>query len=130
MGANKTKTAPVDYEAYFGVPIPTDLVYMHNVLFTFVNTIPDNCYPYCLSTKHPSYNSALPGDARQQFLRDFVEERLGKLADYEYRGWINGQQPFVTPRELQIWRLRQPISSVAWSTPTAGAPFYDSRSEA
>jgi hypothetical protein len=114
----KTRAAAVDYEAHFAVPIPTGVVYMHNVLLTFANNIPDSCHPYCLSAKHPSYNGPLNGEMRQVFLRDFVEERLGQLADLEYRGWINGQQPFVTPRELQIWRLRQFVQYVwFWNLP-------------
>jgi hypothetical protein len=98
---------PVDYEAYCAVPVPTDLVYMPNVLLTFVHAIPQECYRYCTSQKHPNVAiDSLPQADRQACLRDYVEERLGRLADYEYGGWINGQQPFVTPRELQLWRLK------------------------
>ena len=112
------QVAPVDYEAYFAVPIDNDLLYMHNVLLTFANAIPENCHEYCLSAKHPAYTASVSGDARQQYLRDYVEERLGQLADQEYRGWINGQQPFVTPRELQIWRLRQFVQYIwFWNLP-------------
>src|SRR5262249_14520987 len=32
--------------------------------------------------------------------------------------WINGQQPFVTPRELQLWRLRNYVQYIwFWSLP-------------
>lgn len=118
MTGTKTKAPIVDYEAHFAVPVSTDIVYMHNVLLTFANNIPDDCHPYCVSTKYKAYDSSLRGDSLQAFLRDFVEERLGKLADLEYRGWINGQQPFVTPRELQIWRLRQFVQFVwFWNLP-------------
>ena len=109
-----------DYEAYFAVPVPGDLVYMHNVMLTFANAIPEDCHRYCTSAKYPSASAhpAGGGDARQAFLRAFVEERLSKLAEYEYRGWINGQQPWVTPRELQIWRLRQFVQFVwFWNLP-------------
>jgi hypothetical protein len=118
MAGTKMKVPSVDYEAHFAVPVSTDIVYMHNVLLTFANNIPDDCHPYCVSSKHQAYNGALLGETLQAFLRDFVEERLGKLADLEYRGWINGQQPFVTPRELQIWRLRQFVQFVwFWNLP-------------
>lgn len=118
MAATKTLSPQADYEAYFAIPIPTDQLYMHNVLLTFVNAIPDDCYRYCISEKHPKFTGVPAGDARHAYLRDYVEERLGKLADYEYRGWINGQQPFVTPRELQIWRLRQFVQYVwFWNLP-------------
>lgn len=120
MAKNKTNPAPpVDYEAFLPVPIPTDLVYMPNVLLTFVHSIPQECYAYCISKKHPSVNvSALSPTERQTYLRDYVEERLGGLADYEYRGFINGQLPFVTPRELQIWRLKIYVQYIwYWNLP-------------
>jgi hypothetical protein len=55
---------------------------------------------------------------RQNALRSFVEERLGGLADYEYRNWVNGQEPFVTPRELQLWRLKIYVQYIwFWNLP-------------
>jgi hypothetical protein len=118
VGTVKTKTVDVNYQAHFEVQPPAGIVYMHNVLSTFANNIPDNCHPYCVSEKHPTFSIAIQGEQRQVFLRDFVEERIGKLADLEYRGWINGQQPFVTPRELQIWRLRQFVQYIwFWNLP-------------
>jgi len=118
MPVASKKSTPVDYEAYFARPLPADVVYMHNVLLSFVNWIPERCYPYCTSANHPVAAAMASVDARQAYLRDFVEERLGKLADAEYRGWINGQQPFVTPRELQIWRLGQFVQYIwFWSIP-------------
>jgi hypothetical protein len=107
-----------DFGAFFEVSLPTDQVYMHNVLLAFVHAIPDECYAYCKSAKHPIIQFAGLPSADQAFLRDYVEERLGKLADYEYRGWINGSQPFVTPRELQLWRLRIFVQYVwFWNLP-------------
>ena len=116
--------AKIDYEAYFDIPVPDrkDLVYMHNVLLTFAAAIPENCYRYCTSEKHPKFTGLPQGDDLTLYLRDFVEERLNQLADYEYREWMNGRQPFVTPRELQIWRLRQFVQYVwFWNVPDENA---------
>jgi hypothetical protein len=109
----------IDYEAFAPVPIPQDLLYMPNVLQTFVHSIPPECYGFCASRKQPKADVAnLSPTDRQIYLRDYVEERLGDLADYEYRLFINGQQPFVTPRELQIWRLRIYVQYIwYWSVP-------------
>lgn len=104
----KAVTVPTDYEAYFEVKIPSDLVYMPNVLVTFARAIPAECHAYCTSRKFPNTNKG----ERQAILQAYVEERLGSLADYEYRAWINGQQPFVTPRELQLWRLRNYVQYI------------------
>ncbi len=65
MAKNKPNPSPpVDYEAFSAVAIPTDLVYMPNVLRTFVHSIPPECHVYCTSRKHPSVNVAalLPAD--------------------------------------------------------------------
>jgi hypothetical protein len=109
----------IDYEAYAKVDVPTDQVYMHNVLQTFVHAIPKYCYQYCDSGLHQGKDIiSLPDDRVHVALRAYVEERLGKLADYEYRSWMNGQQPFVTPRELQIWRLRLYVQYIwFWNLP-------------
>jgi hypothetical protein len=119
MAKKQNEKPPVDYEAFFPVPLPTDLLYMPNVLLTFVHAIPEECYEHCKSEKHSGANPVtLAFGERQAHLRDFVEERLGKLADYEYRQWINGLQPFVTPRELQIWRLKMYMQYIwFWSLP-------------
>lgn len=118
MALKGAQAAAIDYEAYFEVSIPSDLAYMHNVLLTFASAIPEDCRQYCTSAKHPSVTPMTEGDGHHVYLRDFVEERLLELADYEYRGWINGQQPFVTPRELQIWRLRQFVQYIwFWNLP-------------
>ena len=98
MAAKGKQGPPVDYEAYFPVKVPTDIIYMHNVLLTFVNAIPADCYVHCTSDKHATAEALENENTRQTFLRNYVEERLGKLAEYEYRAWVNGHTPFVTPR--------------------------------
>ncbi len=120
MAKNKTpQKPPVDYEAFLPVPIPAALNYMPNVMLTFVHSIPRECYPYCTSKKCPTGDvSALSPDQLQLYLREYVQERLSALADYEYRGFINGEQPFVTSRELQIWRLKIYVQYIwYWNLP-------------
>ncbi|HEX6083491.1 MAG TPA: hypothetical protein VF266_03135 [Thermoanaerobaculia bacterium] len=124
MSVARMPVPKIDYQAYFDIPVPdrTDLLYMHNVLLTFVSAIPQYCYRYCTSAKHPRFTGLLQGDELQAYLRDYVEERLGQLADYEYREWMNGRQPFITPRELQIWRLRQFVQYIwFWNLPDENA---------
>jgi hypothetical protein len=91
---------------------------MHNVLATFVNAIPAGCYPFCESAKHSKITPTMIAKTPQAWLMDFVEERLGQLANYEYREWINGQQPFITFRELQLWRLKLYVQYIwFWNLP-------------
>ena len=92
---------------------------MHNVLGTFANAIPRECYSYCTSAKFASISKTMIGNEEDKaWLFDYVQERLGKLADFEYREWINGQQPFITPRELQLWRLRLYVQYIwYWNLP-------------
>jgi len=91
---------------------------MHNVLTTFVNAIPDGCYLFCESTKHSKITPAMIARTPRPWLMDFVEERLGRISNYEYREWINGQQPFITFRELQLWRLKLYVQYIwFWNLP-------------
>jgi len=117
--SRSSKESGIDYEAYFAVAIPTTSTYMHNVLGTFANAISRECQSYCTSAKHATVDvESLSTDALKAALLDYVEERLGKLADHEYREWINGQQPFVTPRELQLWRLKIYVQYIwFWNLP-------------
>ena len=103
---------------YFRVLPPATVTYMHNVLATFVNAIPEGCYPFCESTKYPKITAVMIAKTPRPWLMDFVEERLGQLANYEYREWINGQQPFITFGELQLWRLKLYVQYIwFWNLP-------------
>ncbi|MGH9764872.1 MAG: hypothetical protein ACREDR_08800 [Blastocatellia bacterium] len=117
--AKPNKATNVNYEAYFPVSVPSHLTYMHNVLWTFADAVPPECRQYCTSAKHPQVDvESLSEEKLKVYLLDYVEERLGQLADYEYREWINGFQPFVTPRELQLWRLKIYVQYIwFWSLP-------------
>lgn len=116
------KSAPLKSEpsdAYFDVKLPDEKPYMNNVLLTFVHGIPEECHQYCRSEKHSGSPVTIADiDQRLPLIRDYVEERLKWLARYEYLDWINGQQPFIEPRELQLWRLRMFVQFVwFWNLP-------------
>jgi hypothetical protein len=120
MAKKNITLEPTPTEAYFDVRLPDDKPYMNNVLLTFVHGIPSECHQYCRSDKHPGTNPATISNPEQRIplLRDYVEQRLTWLARYEYLDWINGQQPFVEPRELQLWRLRIFVQFVwFWNLP-------------
>ena len=103
---------------YFDVRPPAAIIYMHNVLATFVNGIPEGCYDFCTSNKNSKITDAMKNKTPKPWLLDFVEERLGMLANHEYRQWINGQQPFITFRELQLWRLQLYVQYIwFWNLP-------------
>lgn len=97
--------------------VPADAKYMENVLTAFVNGIPQTSYASCTLRD----GAGLPSSddrARKEHLAKFVGERLEDLARLEYVQWINGQLPFISPRELRLWRLQQFAHYVwAWQLP-------------
>jgi hypothetical protein len=119
--AKDNKTQKVDVaQAFFDVPLPKLQPYMNTVLLAFVQGIPTECHQFCLSRKNPGKNPGSLSDPEQRlpFLRDFVDERLTWLAQHEYIGWVNGKEPFVGPRDLQLWRLRMFVQFVwFWNLP-------------
>ena len=96
---------------------PVELPYMDNVLPAFVNSIPVATHASCKlenGTKYPAGDA----NANQQHLASFVRERLATLARREYVQWINGQLPFISPRELRLWRLSQFAQHIwGWQLP-------------
>jgi hypothetical protein len=76
---------------------------MSNVVSLFIQGIPQDSYSECGIAKKPP----LPPEQVREKLADFVRDRLKALAAFEYASWINGRIPFVTSRELQLWRLLQ-----------------------
>jgi hypothetical protein len=57
----------------------------------------------------PTGDETFPGKgtvAEQRiFLERYVRHQLDSIAAFEYKKWMNGRMPFVTPRDVQIWRL-------------------------
>lgn len=95
---------------------PENKPWMDNVVFVFINGIPADCYKYCSN----SDKEIKEGDdnIKREHLAGFVRERLQILAEREYKLWINGRMPYITPRELQLWRLRQFVQYIwYWNLP-------------
>jgi hypothetical protein len=91
--------------------------WMQNVIQTFVRGIPQEERSLCLNGNKPFPKTK--SDAEQlAHLKEFVETRLKRLAEYEYKMWMNGRLPFISPREIQIWRLRQFVEIIwLWNLP-------------
>lgn len=86
---------------------------LDNVLLVFTKSIPEDAQLQC-KTVDPE--EAFPAGASETvqrlFLLKFVRERLLMIARREYGLWLNGRLPFITPRELLVWRLRQYVEYI------------------
>jgi len=93
--------------------LPQNRPWMDNVIRILINGIPEDCYELCQDIV-PENNL----QENSQYLKEFVQERLLTLAEREYKLWINGRMPYITPRELQLWRLRQFVQYIwFWNLP-------------
>jgi len=93
--------------------LPEIKPWMDNVVYIFINGIPKDCYKYCSASKQGKVQTN-----QREELANFVRERLKFLAEREYKLWINGRMPYITPRELQLWRLRQFVQYIwFWNLP-------------
>lgn len=91
---------------------------MTNVVGVFIQGIPSDSYLDCGIEMTESQAGKLPTGKIREKLADFVRARLTLLAGLEYASWINGQIPFVTSRELQLWRLLQFVRFIwFWDLP-------------
>ncbi|MES2697921.1 MAG: hypothetical protein V4773_30950 [Verrucomicrobiota bacterium] len=102
----------------YNIPLPAipDSTWMKNVTQTFIHGIPFDDRHLCLvdDKKFPETGES----AQLSHLRRFVEQRLTQLAVREYSLWMNGRLPFISPRELQLWRLRQFVQYIwIWNLP-------------
>lgn len=96
--------------------------YLESVLLIFADHILAEEYEKCVVYDDDGTKTAFPkgGDRTQQrdHLRRYVEQRLRQIAMFEYSQWINGRMPFVTVRDLQLWRLLQFCQYVwKWNLP-------------
>ena len=86
---------------------------LDNVLLVFANSIPEDARAQCkVQTTGKSYPDQASLIVKRAFLLGFVRERLEMIANLEYGLWLNGRLPFITPRELLLWRLRQYVEHV------------------
>lgn len=110
---NKTsQKLPFDF---LEVQAPEPPILMNNVVNVFIHGIPEDSFAQCKGSK---LSSQVTEEATHQTLDEFIRERLNMIALYEYCIWINGQIPFVTSRELELWRLLQFVKFVwFWNLP-------------
>jgi hypothetical protein len=112
-GSGRPSASPAGTIAEAPIPIEilTDEVLLP-VLMTPVarrvaKAIPLDVRKSCRLPGGAAYTDFKSEPDRQKFLDEFVRWKLDWLACFEYRVWLNGRMPFVSARELQIWRLRQ-----------------------
>ena len=100
-------------ENFLDLRAPSIPRFLDNVLRVFAKGIPEDARAQCsvkaTRRKYPADGSEV---AKRAFLVDFVRERLEMVARREYGLWLNGRLPFITPRELLVWRLRQYVEYV------------------
>jgi len=85
---------------------------LDNVLLVFSNNIPEDARNKCMLNSGVAYPVTGDDSARRRHLLGFVRERLEMVSRLEYALWLNGRLPFITPRELFIWRLRQYVEYI------------------
>ncbi len=87
--------------------------FLDNILLVFSKSIPADAWSQC---KIKKTGREYPDDENESknraFLAEFVRERLEMVAGREYGLWLNGRLPFITPRELLLWRLRQYVEYI------------------
>ncbi|MBI2839443.1 MAG: hypothetical protein HYX75_14100 [Acidobacteria bacterium] len=86
---------------------------LDNVLLVFANSIPEDARPQCtIASMKAAYQPDADETAKRTFLLKFVRERLVMVSQREYGLWLNGRLPFITPRELLLWRMRQYVEYI------------------
>jgi hypothetical protein len=111
----ETKTEVKLPDPFLQVDEPITPVLMNNVVNIFIHGIPADSFDQCADG---GLSAQVSREDLHKSLADFVRKRLTKIATYEYGTWINGQIPFVTSRELELWRLRQFVEFMwYWNLP-------------
>src|SRR5258705_9958560 len=82
-----------------GIPALLD-----NVVLVFSNNIPEDARIKCMLNSGVAYPATSDESAKRRHLLGFVRERLEMVSRLECALWLNGRLPFITPRELFIWR--------------------------
>jgi hypothetical protein len=90
-----------------GIVLPSIPDYLSPVLTLLAAAVPQEVRPKCYLENGTQFPATAKDEVQQAFLVNFVGEKLDRIARYEYRHWLNGRMPFVSPRQLQLWRLRQ-----------------------
>lgn len=85
---------------------------LENVTLAFINNIPEDAKHNCKLESGQDFPKNGDQVAARRHLIKFVRERLERIAHLEYNLWLNGRLPFITPRELLVWRLRQYVEHI------------------
>lgn len=85
---------------------------LDNVVLVFSNNIPEDARNKCMLNSGVAYPVTDDEPAKRRYLLAFVRERLEMVSRLECALWLNGRLPFITPRELFIWRLRQYVEFI------------------
>jgi hypothetical protein len=91
---------------------PADEDILRNVRLVFAKNIPEDVRQHCTLKTKAKYPETGDETEQKNHLVEFVSDRLEVISRYEYTRWLNGRLPFVTPRELLIWRLRQYVEYI------------------
>jgi hypothetical protein len=92
--------------------------FLPQVINMFVEGIPWDSRDGCVLSNGKKLEPDANLQEKHEFLCDFVKEKLTEISFVEYANWLNGQMPFVTFREIQIWRFRQFAEKIwKWNIP-------------
>jgi hypothetical protein len=81
--------------------------YLKQVIGLFVGAIPPDAREKCVLEDQTRFSTAKNSVEKQAFLLKFAQQQLDRISRFEYANWLNGRMPFISPREIQLWRLRQ-----------------------
>lgn len=91
------------------------------VISLFIEGIPEKSKIKCeriINAKNQSYPEDKAENIKEEFLYEFIKQKIITISNYEYHMWLDGKMPFITFRELQIWRLRQFVEFIwDWNIP-------------
>jgi|GEM_PF-3535318 len=112
-GTKQTKSLNAKPDEFLRLKPPEVPQMLDNVLLVFTKSIPQDAYPQCeIDATKMKFDKNASESAKRAFLLEFVRERLEMVARQEYGLWLNGRLPFITPRELLVWRLRQYVEYI------------------
>jgi len=100
---------------------PNKPVLLAQVISLFIKGISEKSKTKCeclINSKNQSYPEDKAENIKEEFLNEFVKQKIITISNYEYHMWLDGKMPFITFRELQIWRLRQFVEFIwDWNIP-------------
>lgn len=109
----KEESLQADVETFLRLKEPVVAEILDHVLLVFANSIPEDARPQCtIAATKAQYQPDADDTAKRTFLLKFVRERLEMVSRREYGLWLNGRLPFITPRELLLWRMRQYVEYI------------------